>query len=285
MHHTYSLELKKAFRNKWFFISCLIGIICAVCCLVSSILRLYEFSDIDNMMLELGFDAHVYVKTAYSTWLGIDAFSLGASMFFFLLPVTCSLVYGWSYAEEKVTGYDKLMIARCGRGTYRRAKILALFLSGGAAASIPQIVSFVMTLCFIPARRPLPEGNIYNAVFPCFLSFLFYTHPLLHGIIFIAIDFIMAGLTAVLCMTAADLIKKKWICVLCPFILFLLVEQILNAFGIYRLIGNTDYSFFYIIRGVCAAARPSWQLLLIWGIALLLISSVNELLHKKRDIL
>ncbi len=94
--------------------------------------------------------------TVFSTWIGGDGYSLGASVYFFIFPLLISIPYGWSYCEEKKNGYIGAVVAKAGKTSYFLAKYIAVFLTGGLAMVIPLFLTFYLPCCFFLLLRHSP---------------------------------------------------------------------------------------------------------------------------------
>lgn len=282
------LELKKAFWNRWFFLSLGIGLICSV---LSFIYNLSKYS-VENRFYDVyGMSPYknheVYVLTAFSYWIGGDFYSLGSVVFYFIFPLLAVLAFGWSYREEKRVGYHKMLISKTSRRTYYLSKSIALFISGGTVFVLPQLINLVMTMCVIPMRLPLVEGSMYYGIFNGFLAPLFYSHPLVYVFGYLLLDFVFAGLLANLTLFIAEFIKNQWIIVVLPFIFLLAFEQFLRLLYRFEAFRNisAEFSPLTFLHAQGGGLRGDAFIIGVWLFVLFISWIVYFIWVRKRDIL
>lgn len=111
MKNTIKLEIHKAIKNKLFVISVLLG--CAITIL--SLIYQVNISSLD--FAASGKNPMISAYTVFSTWIGGDGYSLGASVYFFIFPLLISIPYGWSYCEEKKNGYIGAVVVKAGKAS------------------------------------------------------------------------------------------------------------------------------------------------------------------------
>ena len=106
---TVKLELKKAFRSPWFFLSLAVLLLCA---LMSTVYSIDSYQNI----LRNGFPHYFengkmtvneYYATwnCYQKWIGSELVSLASTLFFTLLPVCAVLPYASAFHQERKVGY------------------------------------------------------------------------------------------------------------------------------------------------------------------------------------
>ena len=159
------LELKKAFKNKFFWISVVLGCLITLLSFEHMVNMYYEgMSAISGNSTDIIYDPHIGINTVFNCWIGGEPFSLGSSIYFFVFPLLIALPYGWSYSEERKCGYRRMMITKTGKKKYYCAKYVAVFLSGGVAMVLPLIFNFWMTLLVVPAILPDVTMNMFYGV-------------------------------------------------------------------------------------------------------------------------
>lgn len=284
MKETIKLELKKAFQNKFFWISIAIGILITFFSFFYNI-KLYldyrvdveTFMESQNPMTEM--------FTAFNTWIGGEPFSLGTSIYFFVFPILIAIPYGWSYAEECRNGYRRMMIVRTGKKAYYFAKYVAVFLSGGVAMILPLLINFWMTLLIVPSICPNAEYSIYNAVFGGgFLSGLYYTVPFLFAGIYFLIDFLWCGCLACVSMAVSGWIRQKWVSVLIPFLLLLVWDVGTKYIYSYVKGFHNELSPLYFLRYAEARYSPSGFIILLTGFFVFLVTVIGVLREYQNEI-
>lgn len=144
------LELKKALKNPFFFISV------SVMTLFSTLSAAYmvenngEFNPnfLENYFLR---DGEFYTNPMlsltgfYNSWIGGESMSLVYSLFYTLLPVAAALPFAWSFFTERRSGYIKNVCTRTKKQYYFVAKGVAVFVSGALVTLLPLAVNLLIT--------------------------------------------------------------------------------------------------------------------------------------------
>lgn len=213
------LECHKALGNRFFFI------ILGVGCLFAFMSALYDielFFQSREQLKTMGGNQIVQALGLYNKWIGGESYSLGFTLFFTLLPLLACFPYGWSYCTEKKSGYTGMVVIRGGKNEYFLAKYMATFLAGGVAVLVPLVFNFITVACFVPAVRPSIIYQMYYAVSHSSMwSEIFYSHPLIYVLLYLILDFLFAGLIAVLSLTFSVFLKNQLAVVILPYILIL----------------------------------------------------------------
>ena len=168
------IELSKAFRNGWFvvalIIGCVFGLGCAALYAIPSVFSTFVPNP-DKFY-------HPTSQSCFNAWISVDTTSW-ALLFYQVIPLLCVIPYAWSFASERKNGYISHAYTRVGRGDYFFAKYIAVFLSAGAIAVLPQVLNLVMLACFFPGYVPsIQDANYYAPVFwQSIGSILFYNAP------------------------------------------------------------------------------------------------------------
>ena len=283
------IELKKALRNRAFYVSIAIAMTCVILSLVYCI-NIYN-NDMEMKVLlsessSICYAPDLPIYTLFNHWIGGEAFSLGTSVYFFIFPLLCALPYGWSYCIEKKSGYTRTMVVQCGRKKYYKAKYLATFISGGLAMVLPMITSIIMAAYFFPAIKPDVIYDIYYGISKrSLMSQLFYEVPFLYLFIYLCIDFVFCGLLACCSMAATSVIKQKYIVTFIPFLLCVGLELFMRLTYDFSDFYNSEFSPFYYLRP-CGGRYPA-SFLIIAGTALcifLVTYGVVNIWERKHEI-
>lgn len=271
------LELKKAFKNKFFWISVVLGCLITLLSFEHMVNMYYEgMSAISGNSTDIIYDPHIGINTVFNCWIGGEPFSLGSSIYFFVFPLLIALPYGWSYSEERKCGYRRMMITKTGKKKYYCAKYVAVFLSGGVAMVLPLIFNFWMTLLVVPAILPDVTMNMFYGVFGgSFLAELYYTVPFLYVAIYLFIDFVYCGFLVCICMAVSGIVRQKWGVVLIPFLLLLFVHVITDYIYSDPSVAYKELSPLYFLRGVEVRYSFSGSIILLFAIGLLVISLIG----------
>lgn len=280
------LELKKAFKNKFFWISVVLGCLITLLSFEHMVNMYYEgMSAISGNSTDIIYDPHIGINTVFNCWIGGEPFSLGSSIYFFVFPLLIALPYGWSYSEERKCGYRRMMIAKTGKKKYYCAKYVAVFLSGGVAMVLPLIFNFWMTLLVVPAILPDVTMNMFYGVFGgSFLAELYYTVPFLYVAIYLFIDFVYCGFLVCICMAVSGIVRQKWGVVLIPFLLLLFVHVITDYIYSDPSVAYKELSPLYFLRGVEVRYSFSGSIILLFAIGLLVISLIGVIKEYRNEI-
>lgn len=214
MKQLIKLELKRAFQSKKFFISLLIGMGIVLSHLVFSIILpgILPYS----VYCEEG----LYPSSVFNSWIGLDASSsFQSTIYFMAFPILAAYPYGDSLFVDLKSGYVKNVLTRCSRRKFWLAKLIALFLSGGIVCTLPLVFSFLSTMLFLPCLPPDPIAGTFNLSSNGLWMELFLEHPFCYLALFLIIDFVFGGLLAALCMVFTYLVSNRYIVMLCPFVL------------------------------------------------------------------
>lgn len=280
------LELKKAFKNKFFWISVVLGCLITLLSFEHMVNMYYEgMSAISGNSTDIIYDPHIGINTVFNCWIGGEPFSLGSSIYFFVFPLLIALPYGWSYSEERKCGYRRMMITKTGKKKYYCAKYVAVFLSGGVAMVLPLIFNFWMTLLVVPAILPDVTMNMFYGVFGgSFLAELYYTVPFLYVAIYLFIDFVYCGFLVCICMAVSGIVRRKWGVVLIPFLLLLFVHVITDYIYSDPSVAYKELSPLYFLRGVEVRYSFSGSIILLFAIGLLVISLIGIIKEYRNEI-
>lgn len=264
------LEIHKAFYNKFFIMTILIGCAITMLGIFNLMCQMKENDALLLLLLKEQNNGVIFNPAAgpradlYHSWIFGEPFSLGAVLYTFLFPVLLSIPYGWSYCEERSTGYIRNMVVKSGKREFFVAKYIATFLAGGVGVILPLIVNFVMVAMMVPARKPMVRyETIYGVFGGSFLSELFYSHPLVYVCVYLFVDFVFAGLLATLSIMVAMKIRWKWVCVLSPFLICMLLDYLTRFVYVDSNVVYKQISLMYIIHPIMGGYPVSWSVILL----------------------
>jgi hypothetical protein len=214
------IELKRAFRNRRFYISLIVGLLIAMIHFVT-----FTYVLIDK---DLRGDRE-YPLSLFQEYLGGDPFVPYASILYLVLPLIIALPHSGSDRFDINNGYVHNIFTRSSKTKYYISKTLATFISGGVVAIMPLLINFMATAMFVPALTPqvaLSQDTIGDT---SFMGNLYFTNPLMYTIIYFIIIFIFFGLLSVFGLFASLFTDKVLIATMSPLLLYLGVYSILNA--------------------------------------------------------
>ncbi|WP_100066078.1 hypothetical protein [Miniphocaeibacter massiliensis] len=289
MKNILKMELNKGIKNKFFVLSIAIGVFIAVW---GFLYNYYSYTDQIELMESLKLKDPSFLKdfvaerTVFNSWIGGEAFSLASVIYFFVFPILIAIPYGWSYAEEKNSGYVKNIVVKTGKKNYFFAKYISVFITGGLAMVLPLILNFLMIMLFIPSITPLPEYlTSYGVVGGDIMAKLYYTKPFLYVFLYLCVDFLYCGILACISLAATSFIKQKWAVVIIPFFYCLAIE-----FSTKFVYTNLETSYkeispFYFLKPVTGRYQGSWIIILVSGFLILTATlGITMVLERKREI-
>lgn len=288
MQSMLKLEVKKAFKNKFFWIAITIGCLITLLSFIPNVSSYYQDVEKAKQYLINSKDIsepYTYVRTLFNKWIGGEPFSIGTAIYFFVFPLLVALPYGWSYSEEKQNGYRRMMISRVGKKEYYIGKYVAVFLSGGIAMILPLLVNLWMIAMCIPVVLPDVTASMFYGVFgSSFLSEVFYTAPHIYILAYLLIDFIYGGLLACISFSISAIIKQKWVAVIVPFIVLLSVHTITRFIYSDATIIYREISPLYFLRGVDARYSSTGTVIFLFGLILLVVSIIGVVKEYQSEI-
>lgn len=241
MKTSIKLEIKKAVSNKYFAAAFLISLIIAIAgAFISSraTLSTWErcvewFTDSQGNWNK---NPNIASTTLFNTWIGGEYQTWASNIFYFLLPLLCTIPYGWSILSDKKTGYIRNQVVLLGRKKYFIAKYTASFFTGFLVIVVPLIINYIIVACLVPARLPDVIYDIYYAVPPDALwSVLFYNHPILFDILYIFMAALFAGLWACVPLALGMVLKSKLAALILPYIALVGYQNVADTLFQYRI--------------------------------------------------
>jgi len=231
------MELSRAFRNKYFYFAITIGIGITLWhyfrysyILAESIYKVYKGTMVATYLEKVN-----YGVPAVEAWIGTR--SIGYNIYFFIMPLLCAIPYGISLCIDKKSGYINNITTRVDKKKYYKAKLLAVFLSGGAVVVIPLIFNLLLCMCTLPIMFPIASSMLFPVSTVSVFGDLFYSHTFLYILIYLLFDFIFFGLLNCLCIVMTYFEDNRFAVVLSPFIIYFAVH-VFCSWGL----GKSDYS-------------------------------------------
>lgn len=265
-----TMELRKWIKSPYWKISFLLGNIMCFLSFYYNVTAYHATLDLLSLKnIEDPLTRNAY--PLFSNWVGGEGYSLGSILYFFAFPILVASFFGWSYLEEKNKGYMKLLMAKEGRKRYLLSKFCAVFLTGGIAMCLPLLINFWITAMFFPAFRPDIMNATITGVFPnSFLSIVYYTHPIGYVFLYLLLDFLIGGSLASFCLGVSSFLRWKWLAVLSPFCLCLVLNVLADFLFKTTNFPRIQISPFYFARGVETLVPTSGFVIVFFCLALLL---------------
>ena len=172
--------------------------------------------------------------SVFAKWIGIETYTSGYSLFFFVFPLLVCIGYGWSFRQELETGYINQIISRVGKKRYYTSKYVSTFLSGGMILALPLLLNLIVGMTFCNLALPDETSLYFNMGNRNFLGPLFFTHPLWFCFLYMLTDFAFGGSLVCLCMTFSYFIKGRVLALPIPFLLLLVWDHISSSYLIQK---------------------------------------------------
>lgn len=222
------IELYRSFHSRTFGFAIAIGTILSILQLVMGVIptsiHLEEYLAFNMPMKYPGF--------LYVAWIGGDLNSFFSYLYFLILPIISALPFADSFFMDAKGGFIQNICIRANKKQYYLSKYIATFLSGGSAVTFPLILNFLISMLLLPSMKPettAGTGLIGEAsTFPQ----LYYNHPILYVLLFLAIIFIFSGLLADFGLVSSYIAGYRFLVLLAPFILYLFLMAGFNLIGI-----------------------------------------------------
>ena len=262
------MECKKSIRNKFFYVALGAGLLFA---LLSAWYNIdsYFYWDQESARYNIGGNPMDQASGLFNRWIGGESISLGFTLFFTLFPLLSGFPYGWSQCMEQKSGYTRNVVIRGGKRSYFFAKYIATFLSGGLVVLLPLVCNFLLVACFVPAWKP---SIIYTLYYPIrhgsLWSGMFFTHPLVFVLLYLALDFVFGGLFAAMSYGLATFVRNRVAVVLVPFFCMLGLHycRTFLTYRVYKEISPLNY-----LHALCVNNPADPWIILIEGLLFFLL--------------
>jgi len=229
------IELRRAIKNKYLFISISIGCLISVTHVLQNILPLTQY------LSDTG-DYGIPPHSVFNKWIGGEVMTLQPSMFFILFPILACLPFSDTYYTDRKSGYIKNVFIRTKKINYYVAKYIAAFISGGVSVIVPLLLNLMLTAMVLPSILPDPSTGFFSIFSNSMWCDIFYSDPYLYIFMYLAIDFVFAGLFAAISLVFSDIVTNRFFVILAPFIVYIFIFTFCN------LIGHNKYNPFVFLN-------------------------------------
>ena len=217
------IELKRAFKSEGMHLSLLIGMIISVSHIIRIQLPLCE---------EMKYITYQIPPILSQNWIGGDILGTETFLYFLILPILATLPYGLSYFEDKDNGFLKMIYQRTRREEYIKNKFVATFISGGIAVTVPLIINLMVAMSLFPNIVP-DVSRCTDLIFSNRIFYqIYYSKPLVYITLFLIIDFLFAGMWAVIALLSSYLSDYKVVVLITPFFIQLILEVVWGQLNI-----------------------------------------------------
>ncbi len=224
------IEFERAFKNKMFLVSIIIGILIAA---THTYYKVWCDRGAIESVLGYGKYSGIQITGLYMKWMGTRSSSY-SFLYYFIMPLLTALPYSASILMDVKKHYVNNIFTRIDKKKYYKAKLLTQFVVGGVIAAFPLALSFVVSAMILPAFKPIATTSQYNFDKTFVFGDLFYDKPLVVALMVILFAFVGFGLINCIAYIFADLINNRFMVALTPFIAYFLayiVSSSLNREG------------------------------------------------------
>lgn len=279
------VEVYKSICNPFFVSALIIGGLFSLVNVTESILRARKLSIqiIDTIRENIGYPISASFEgiSLFLSWLPLHRVGLGSSLFFMAMPILAAMPYGWSYSDERHSGYIYQTITRMGKQSYFFSKYLSVFLSGGLAVLIPLIFDLLLTALFCP-DVPLQITDMLTPILNYSLfGELFYTNRWLYVISLCSVEFLWGGSIACMTFFAGTVFRYGVLIVIMPFVVLLSVDYLsMIASGI--IASFRPIQILQLCQPVSTYYNPGWLSIAV-PCSLILLSFCFGYIHNNKN--
>lgn len=216
MKNMLKIELKRAFANKWFWISVAIGCVVATLQVIFDVVPMTEF-------MQSSIQRNLPPHTIYNKWLTVNP-TIWNTIFFTIFPLLAAIPFANSYHIDLKTGYVKNILTRTSKKSYYVSKYIAVFVSAGAAVVIPLIFNLYLTAMILPSITPSASAGFYPILETATFSNIYYANPGLYTILYLTNIFFVSGILASTALAFSYYIKYKYVITLVPYLCYIFVS-------------------------------------------------------------
>ncbi|PFL17755.1 hypothetical protein COJ07_22105 [Bacillus cereus] len=194
------LNIKQAFCNRVSLIIMFSGLV---------LISIYHYY---YVIRYLGDATNGTMATAFK-WIGFRDNEM--DVYLLLMPVIASLPFSTSYNSDKSDGFKAFISKEISLFSYSFTKYIVTFFCGGFLYTLPFILSLLLCKLTIPDGDPTVGTSMINGngVF----AELYFSSPITYISLYIGINFLFAGLMALLGLTASTWSQKDYMALLFPF--------------------------------------------------------------------
>lgn len=257
------MEMWKIFHGRMFWITLSVAMAIVLCDVFQNYyLVVTDFNS--RAFKHSGYEGY----SLFVRWIGINSDTLGEAVFLFVFPLLAVLPYGWSHLSEMKSGYTNNILCRTSRRNYIISKYIAVFMSGGLVIAIPMFFNLMGNAMVCPACIPTCTSMLTSVWQGAFLPMLYYTHPWIYSLIWIAVDFLWGGAISCISLALGFFIKKNVLLLLTPFAVFVAFDFCISLFSGTTKKMKLELSPLHLLHETTYNLNPAW---LVFGMIFLLI--------------
>lgn len=208
------MEFGRAFKNKLFLLSVVLGCAITISHFIQSVLPY-----IDSVYLP----GAQYPLTVFHKWIGGEDTGFQPTLYYFAVPLIIAIPYLWTIKSDMDTGYVKNIFIRIGQEKYYFVKYIVTFVSSGLLAVIPLVVNFLLTAMVLPATIPQSSTAFYPIYNVHILGDLFYERPYVYLLFYLVLNFVYFGLLATTGLVICFVAENRYVVILVPFLIYMAI--------------------------------------------------------------
>lgn len=167
----------------------------------------------------------------FNSWIGVDGYTQGY-LFFLLMPILAALPLASSFAADRSSGaVQQMLLNSQKRKHYFIAKSIAVFTAGGICTVLPLAVNFLLTAVVVPSQLPIVSTSNFSIFSYNMWAYLFYSHPWLYTLLYLALIFVFMGLFVQLALCVSFFIKNQVAVLFSPLIVYLFIDAVCQTLG------------------------------------------------------
>ena len=221
------IELERAFRNKWFYITLLIELILVIVDVVTVALpvrRAYE---------EFYIPLRDYqIPGAYCLWMVAHCSSV-YKLLHLIFPLLISIPYTYTIYNDVKSNYIHNIACRISKKKYYMSKLITQFVVGMVVVAFCLLSSFILTATVLPLEHPTLASAEYKFSNHNVFSTIYYNHTFIAVILFIILESFVFGIIGCIGFVFAYLLNNVIMVMLSTFIIYYMDFILSNLFGRY----------------------------------------------------
>lgn len=243
-------EIWKITHSKGFKVSLLIGLVLTVFGFIDNYGSVEAFHrNLGDHVVQLGGDAYHpgfgSVDSFIYSWMGINQGRLYDYVYYAILPLLAGMPCVLLAGEER-GGFGQQEAARKGKRRRLFDKAVAGMLTGGFVVSFPIALNALVLLNFLPVLTPSVTDSASSVYEETAASLLFYRNPMLFMFLDLSVIFSWGCVSAMMALAVGAFIRNRYLAAVAPFLLFILIENIVEFGGVSTAIDFSPIALFHL---------------------------------------
>lgn len=219
------IELNRAFKNKWMYITLAV-------CLLAVLYDTVKIVIPTRNSMEFYINLWGYpIPNVYNRWMELNNLSTASRLLHFIFPLLICIPYSFSIYSDVEFKYIYNIIVRTDKKKYFLSKLITQFIVGFSVVMYTMIISFLITAELLPLGEPF-SGLQYAASANCILGKLFYKSPLMSTVLIMFFESVVFSIIGCLSFTFAYLLRNGVMVIVSAFTIFFFQEVISPLMGL-----------------------------------------------------